>query len=141
MNNAVIKIKSTQGLEFAKSDEIEFITDGEYQHDESGTLIRYMESELTGLTGTETAVSVRGKEIIVRRRGTLNSRMEFREGEKSRFLYDTQFGSATLSVDTRKIRTRSDPTGCDIQIDYVVDMDHAVVSRNSLNLNVKRVGN
>lgn len=141
MNNAVIKIRSTQGLEYAKPDEIEFITDGEYLHDESGTLIRYMESELTGLTGTETAVSIRGSEIIVRRRGMLNSRMEFREGEKSRFLYDTQFGSATLSVDTKKIRTRSDPTGCDIQIDYIVDMDHAVVSRNSLNLNVKRVGN
>ena len=139
--NAVIKIKSTQGLEFAKTDEIEFVTDGEYLHDESGTLIRYMESELTGLTGTETAVSVRDNEVIVRRRGTLNSRMEFREGEKSRFLYDTQFGSATLSVDTRKIKTRLDPTGAEIQIDYIVDMDHAIVSRNSLKLNVKRVGN
>ncbi len=139
--NAVITIKSTQGVEFAKPDEIEFVTDGEYLHDESGTLIRYMESELTGLTGTETAVSVRGNEVIVRRRGTLNSRMEFREGEKSRFLYDTQFGSATLSVDTRKIKTRTDPTGAEIQIDYVVDMDHAIVSRNSLKLNVKRVGN
>ena len=139
--NAVITIKSTQGLEFAKADEIEFVTDGEYLHDESGTLIKYMESELTGLKGTETAVSVRGNEVIVRRRGMLNSRMEFREGEKSRFLYDTQFGSATLSVDTRKIKTRMDPTGAEIQIDYIVDMDHAVVSRNSLKLNVKRVGN
>ena len=139
--NAVITIKSTQGLEYAKSDEIEFVTDGEYLHDESGTLIKYMESELTGLKGTETAVSVRGNEVVVRRRGTLNSRMEFREGEKSRFLYDTQFGSATLSVDTRKIKTRMDPTGAEIQIDYIVDMDHAVVSRNSLKLNVKRVGN
>ena len=139
--NAVITIKSTQGLEYAKSDEIEFVTDGEYLHDESGTLIKYMESELTGLKGTETAVSVRGNEVIVRRCGTLNSRMEFREGEKSRFLYDTQFGSATLSVDTRKIKTRMDPTGAEIQIDYIVDMDHAVVSRNSLKLNVKRVGN
>lgn len=139
--NAVITIKSTQGLEFAKSDEIEFVTDGEYLHDESGSLIRYMESEITGLTGTETAVSVRKNEVIVRRRGTLNSRIEFREGEKSRFLYDTQFGSATLSVDTRKIMTRMDPTGAEIQIDYIVDMDHAIVSRNSLKLNVKRVGN
>ncbi len=139
--NAVITIRSSQGLEFAKADEIEFVTDGEYLHDESGSIIKYMESELTGLTGTETAVSVRKDEVIVRRRGTLNSRMEFREGEKSRFLYDTQFGSATLSVDTRKIKTRLDPTGGEIQIDYIVDMDHAIVSRNSLKLNIKRVGN
>lgn len=139
--NAVITIRSSQGLEFAKADEIEFVTDGEYLHDESGSIIKYMESELTGLTGTETAVSVRKDEVIVRRRGTLNSRMEFREGAKSRFLYDTQFGSATLSVDTRKIKTRLDPTGGEIQIDYIVDMDHAIVSRNSLKLNIKRVGN
>ena len=139
--NAVITIRSTQGLEFAKADEIEFVTDGEYLHDESGSIIKYMESELTGLTGTETAVSVRKDEVIVRRRGTLNSRMEFREGEKSRFLYDTQFGSATLSVDTRKIKTRLDPTGGEIQIDYIVDMDHALVSQNSLKLNIKRIGN
>lgn len=139
--NAVITIRSSQGLEFAKADEVEFVTDGEYLHDESGSIIKYMESELTGLTGTETAVSVRKDEVIVRRRGTLNSRMEFREGEKSRFLYDTQFGSATLSVDTRKIKTRLDPTGGEIQIDYIVDMDHAIVSRNSLKLNIKRVGN
>ena len=97
----------------------------------------YLESEITGLLGTATTVDINPNEIVVERKGVLNSKMVFRTGEKSSFLYDTQFGAATLGVDTRKINAVFDDNGGELSIDYVVNMEHAVVSRNKLNMSVK----
>ena len=82
-------------------------------------------------------MDINPNEIVVERKGVLNSKMVFRTGEKSNFLYDTQFGAATLGVDTRKINAVFDDNGGELSIDYVVNMEHAVVSRNKLNMSVR----
>ena len=48
-----------------------------------------MESELTGMEGTKTSFIFSPEEVVLSREGTLTSRMVFREGKKSTFLYDT----------------------------------------------------
>lgn len=135
--NAVITITGMQGISQPDADTVELVTDGVYCRTEEGYQIRYLESEITGLMGTATTVDINPGEIVVERRGVLNSKMVFRTGEKSSFLYDTQFGSATLGVDTRKINAVFDDNGGELSIDYVVDMEHAVVSRNKLNMSVR----
>ena len=69
--------------------------------------------------------------------GTLTSRMVFREGKKSTFLYDTPYGSTTMGLDTHKIRSTLGERGGDLEIDYIVDFDHAVVGRNRFKINVR----
>ena len=135
--NAVITITGVQGISRADSDTVELVTDGIYCRTEEGYQIRYLESEITGLMGTATTVDINPNEIVVERKGVLNSKMVFRTGEKSSFLYDTQFGGATLGVDTRKIDAVFDDNGGELSIDYVVNMEHAVVSRNKLNMSVR----
>lgn len=135
--NAVITITGVQGLAQADADTVELVTDGVYCRTEEGYQIRYLESEITGLMGTATTVDINPDEVVVERKGVLNSRMVFRAGEKSSFLYDTQFGAATLGVDTRKINAVFDDYGGELSIDYVVNMEHAVVSRNKLNMSVR----
>jgi len=63
--------------------------------------------------------------------------MVFREGEKDRFLYDTRFGAATMGIETRKVAASFDDYGGDLSIDYVVNMEHTVASRNKLNMSVR----
>lgn len=135
--NAVITISGIQGIAGDKPDTIELVTEGIYCRTEDGFEIRYHESEITGLNGTETSVEINPDGVVVERKGMLNSRMVFRQGEKSSFLYDTPYGSATLGVDTRKINAKLNDLGGELSIDYVVNMEHAVVSKNMLKMSVR----
>ena len=138
---AVIRINGTQGLQEPVPDEIELVTDGVYCRTESGYEIHYQESEITGLYGTATTVRICPDGISVERSGVLNSRMDFVQGRSCSTLYETPFGSATLGVDTRRIYADMNDEGGELCIDYVVNMEHAVVMKNRLTMNVRpRVG-
>ena len=113
------------------------MTDGCYWFNDGRARISYSESEVTGMPGTETTFNVSPGEIILSRRGTLTSDMVFREGYKDTFLYDTPYGSTTMGLDTHAIRSTLSERGGDLEIDYVVDFDHAVVGRNRFKINVK----
>ena len=134
---AVIKVIGTQGVPDGEDDVIELTTDGIYSRTETGFVLRYQESEITGLVGTTTTVEIEPDAITVERKGTLNSRMEFRENAKNSFVYDTQYGAATLGVETRRIKANFDDFGGDLCIDYIVNMEHAVVCKNKLEISVK----
>lgn len=134
---AVISIWGTQGLQETEPDEIELVTDGVYCRTEEGYEIHYQESEITGLYGTATTVQIRPDGITVERSGMLNSKMEFKQGGSCSMLYDTPYGAATLGVDTRKIYADLNDEGGELYIDYVVNMEHAVVMKNRLKMNVR----
>ena len=111
--NAVIKITGVQGFMQPDAETVEFVTDGVYCRTEDGYQIFYHESALTGLAGTSTTVDITRDAVTVERKGLLNTKMVFREGEKDRFLYDTRFGSATMGVETRKVAASFDDYGGD----------------------------
>ena len=135
--NAVIKITGVQGFMQPDAETIELMTEGVYCRTEDGYQVYYTESEITGLQGTTTSVFISPDGITVERRGMLNSKMVFRQGEQSRFLYETRFGAATMGVDTRRIDASFDDFGGELRIDYVVNMEHTVASRNTLTMRVK----
>ena len=63
--------------------------------------------------------------------------MIFRQGTKNTFLYDTPYGSTTMGLDTHSIRSTLGEKGGEMEIDYIVDFDHAVVGRNKFKINVR----
>ena len=134
---AVINITGVQGFMQPEQDTIEFVTDGIYCPTETGYQIYYVESELTGLEGTTTTVDIAPDAVTVERKGMLNTRMVFRPGEKTRFLYDTKFGSATMGIETRSVSASFNDLGGELSIDYVVNMEHTVASRNTLKMSVR----
>lgn len=140
MKDVIISIKGVQNFPYGEEDAIELVTEGQYSYRDGKGVLSYMESELTGLAGTRTSFLFAPDEVTIDREGTLTSRMTFREGRKNTFLYDTPYGSATLGLDTHRIRTSMGPRGGDMEIDYVIDLDHAVVGRNKFQINVKEQG-
>ena len=109
-------------------DAMELVTAGQYGQDEKETLLTWQESELTGMEGTKTSLCVQPRSVVLSREGTLNTRMEFEEGRKRYFLYETPFGSATMGLNTRRIVNRLGAHGGEIEIDYSVDMDDTITS-------------
>lgn len=136
-----ISFNSIHGLGDEEEDRLEFNTDGYYYYEDGVGCLSYEESEVTGLEGTRTSMIVMPDRVVVDRDGLITSRMEFKEGSKSSFLYDTPFGQATMGIDTRKIRHSMNENGGSVEIDYVVDMEHAVVMRNKFEITVRETEN
>ena len=136
MKDVVIYIRSLFG-DGADDNTIDFTTDGLYTYDGDTACLTYQESEVTGMEGTRTSVMVMPDQVVVDRDGAVTSRMIFRPGEKHAFLYDTPVGSATMHMDTHNMNARFNEHGGHMEIDYVLDMEHAFISRNQFHLTVK----
>ena len=139
MKDVIISIVGTQNSDQADSDSVELVTDGKYDYSPTGeTKLYYSESELTGLEGTTTSFTVNPMGgIVMSREGKTNTCMVFEQGKKHYFLYDTPFGSATMGVDTSRIRSALNEHGGDMEIDYTVDFEHAVIGRNNFKINIR----
>ncbi len=135
--DVVIDIRSLYGCGGEDEDSVDFTTDGVYSFDGHTASLCYLESEVTGMEGTRTSVTASADGVVVDRAGMVTSRMVFRPGEKHAFLYDTPVGSATLHMNTRDLLCRFNEHGGHMEIDYVLDMEHAFVSRNRFRLTVR----
>ena len=131
-----ISINSIHGYDQEEGDSMEFSTDGHYYFDGENGCFTYMETDVTGLEGTRTSVIVMPDQVVVDRDGMITSRMVFREGLRDAFQLSTPFGAATMGIDTRRIRHPMDEAGGKVEIDYVVDMEHAVATRNRFQITV-----
>ena len=136
-----ISINSIHGYQQADEDRLEFTTAGYYCFEDGIGCLSYEESEVTGLEGTRTSMIVMPDQIVVDRDGLITSRMVFKEGNKNSFLYETPYGQATMGIDTRKIRKKLDENGGRVEIDYVMNMEHAVGTHNRFQITVKQTEN
>lgn len=132
----VININSVHDVRSGKNDTLNFVTDGIYSFDGQSGFIRYYESDVTGMAGTRTDMIINPDGIIVDRKGSVTSRMEFKEGLKTSFLYNTPYGTATLGMNTGRICQTMDEDGCRVDIDYVLSLEHAVTIENRFTLEV-----
>ena len=137
MREVIISIVGEQKDPTGERDSVELVTAGQYGFENGESRFTYEESDLTGLSGTRTTFTIGPMGVVLRREGSLNSEMIFQQGRKNYFLYETPFGSATMGVDTRRIDTRLDEHGGDLEIDYNVDFNHTVMGRNTFKINVK----
>lgn len=138
--DVMISIVGTQTFADNDKDVIELVTDGKYLHENGETCFSYMESELTGLAGTKTTFSVRPDAVTLSRVGTLNTTMVFEPGKKHYFLYDTPYGAATMGVSTRSVRHDLGEHGGDMEIEYIIDLEHTTIGRNNFKINVRESG-
>ncbi len=136
MKDVIISITGIQQGQGAP-DALELVTRGQYGVERDKICLTYQESELTGMEGTKTSFTVLPTRVELEREGKLSTRMVFQEGEKHYFLYETPYGAATLGLNTNSIRCRLGEHGGDMEIDYCIDVEHAVVGRNRFYISVR----
>lgn len=135
--DVVISIKGMQNYEGEESDTIELVTEGRLTRDEGGYTLSYQESELTGLEGTLTTIQVEGEQVTLMRVGEVNSQMVFQEGRRHLSMYNTPYGAMAIGVNTRHLLAELNDQGGDIEIDYAIEIDHAIAGRNIFQIKVK----
>lgn len=136
----IISIKGMQEFEQAGKDRIELVTQGSLRRDKGILTLCYAESELTGLEGTTTTIQVEPERVTMLRTGQVNTQMVFQEGRRHLAMYNTPYGAMAVGVSTRHLYAEMGDEGGDIEIDYNIEIDHAVAGRNVFQINVKQAG-
>ncbi len=137
-NNVLISIKGMQTLEDGQEDVMELITEGSFHGHDSGFTLTYEESELTGLGSTKTTFQIESERITLLREGEVNSQMVFEEGRRHLSMYNTPFGAMAIGVNTRRMHKELSAKGGDIEIEYAMEIDHALAGQNIFQIQVKQ---
>ena len=138
MKDVLITIKGDQFYD-KNGTNMEFVTDGKYLFENGKACFNYLESELTGMEGTVTTVEAGKSTVSIMRAGAVTMNMFFEEGKKHYFMYDTQFGSLSVGVETNCVSSSFNEHGGDLELRYMLNMENAQLSRNSLLINVREV--
>lgn len=135
----VLSIRGRQSYADQEPDEIELVTEGILEQTDSGWILSYDESELTGLQGVNTTFFVEGKQVSLSRKGKLNSQMVFKEGVAHDSLYQTEFGALMLTVYATKVQADITPDGGVIDLRYHIEIEQnaAGVIEYHLDIRVK----
>ena len=136
--NVILSIRGQQTADNAEPEVIELVTEGTMtDHRDGKYTVCYQESELTGLEGTQTTIQVEGASVSILREGQVNSQMVFEEGRRHLTMYSTPYGALTMGVNTRRMKVDLDETGGEIEIDYALEIDHAVAGENLFQIRVR----
>ena len=138
--DVIISIKGTQKYDNADPDVIELVTEGRLEREGSSYTLSYQESELTGLEGTLTTFQIEPERVTLMRVGEFNSQMVFEEGRRHLSMYDTPYGALSVGINTRKMRAELDARGGSIEIDYAIEIDHALAGQNLFRIHVREKG-
>ena len=136
--DVVISIKGMQQYEDTDPDTIELVTQGRLQREGESYTLSYQESEVTGLgVGTLTTIQVDGGQVTLMRAGEVNAQMVFQEGRRHLSMYNTPYGAMAVGVNTRRLLADLNDHGGDIEIDYAIEVDHAIAGRSIFQIRVK----
>ena len=135
--DVVISIKGMQKYDNTDPDVIELVTEGRLTREGNSYTLSYQESELTGLEGTLTTIQVDGEQITLMRMGEFTSQMVFQEGRRHLSMYNTPYGAMAIGVNTRHLLADLSDKGGDIEIDYAIEIDHAIAGRSVFQIKVR----
>lgn len=132
---AVISITSNSNLE--EMDKIEVVSPGKYIKIDNGYKAIYEETELSGMEGTTTTVTIKDSEVILEREGTTSTKMVFNEEQPSVSLYNTPYGMLEITVSTSSLSVDMNDNGGELQIDYDMAIAGQMPLNTSLSLKIK----
>ncbi len=138
--DVLITLRGTQSFGADKPESIELVTRGTMTGRNGKFAVSYEETEMTGIPGvTTTFLIFNPKRIVLTREGAIHSRMVFEKDIKNDSLYDLGFGSLMVGICAKDIKVDLNETGGSLLIDYTVDVEQSMTSRNSYEITVKPI--
>ena len=99
------------------------VTDGTLRTENGAVLLSYAESELTGMSGTQTTFRIEPERVTLTRTGAVQSVMVFAVGEEDRSLYDVGVGALMITVRTERISSNIDENGGTLEVAYAISIE------------------
>lgn len=123
MKQVMLSVRGRQSYVGQDPDVIELVTEGELEQIPGGWVIRYEETELTGMQGVTTTFHIEGDTVTLNRTGRLNSQMVFREGVSHESLYQLEFGALLMSVCASRISVDLTENGGTVDLAYSIEIE------------------
>ena len=139
MEKIMISIDGTQNFGNGDSNNVELTTAGELNVMADSYTLKYEESELTGMEGTTTEITVSNSGVVsLMRSGTVNSNMIFEEGKRHLSYYDTNDGAFSIGVFASYVDTVLEQNYGEISITYAMDVDDKPIGENEIRVRFNR---
>lgn len=140
IKDVIIDIKTEQTVD-GNTDTIEFTTDGRFGVKDGSYFISYDESGLLEVDGEiKTTVFIKpDNSVVMQRNGAYNSRMVIEKGVRNNCFYATPMGELSLGIFGEKVKTDLTDNGGKICMNYTIDTNLQLLSRNQVNISIKEV--
>ncbi len=140
IKDVIINIKTEQRVG-DNTDTIDFTTDGRFGIKDGSYFISYDESELLEVEGAvKTTLYIKSENsVVMQRKGDYQSRMVIEKGVRNNCFYVTPMGELTLGIFGEKVKTSFSENGGSISMNYTIDTNSQLLSRNKVNISVKEV--
>lgn len=132
---AIITVDSTVLND--EEDLIGVVTPGEFYKVEDGFRAEYDETKLSGMEGTKTTIVIRKDSFDLIREGTTETKMEFKNNEKTVSLYKTPYGILDISINTKKLDINVNEEGGTISTMYALEIGDQPALKTNLTIDIK----
>jgi uncharacterized beta-barrel protein YwiB (DUF1934 family) len=132
----MISIKGIYNVD-GSPDTVELLTCGRFYRRNNSYWLSYDESETTGFEGHKTTLRIEDGKVTMRRSGVSESQLVIQQGIRHQCLYDTGFGSITVGVNGRAVKSTLDDNGGTVDFSYSMDINTALTSENRVIIEVK----
>ena len=132
---AIITVDSTVLND--EEDLIGVVTPGEFYKVEDGFRAEYDETKLSGMEGTKTTIVIRKDSFDLIREGTTETKMEFKNNEKTVSLYKTPYGILDISINTKKLDIDVNEEGGTISTMYTLEIGDQPALKTNLTIDIK----
>lgn len=133
--SAIISLKSYNDLD--ADDVIEVVTPGEFIVTDDGFKAIYEETELSGMGGTTTTLTVIDDSLLLERQGNVSAKMDFKKGETSISLYNTPYGALDLQIHTEDLNVDINENGGVVTAKYLMELAGQPPITTKLSVNVR----
>ena len=120
--NATLTITSI--INSDEADKMEFVTDGAFYLKNGSYYILYDEKEEMGMADCAVTIKVSESEVNISRKGEFSSKMLYKTGEASEFLYNTPYGRFPVILTTQEINNNLNVMGGRIEILYGITISN-----------------
>ena len=137
----ILKFRGNNGYEGGGSDKTEFLTKGSLIEKNGKYYIKYTEAPATPADATvTTTMKIEDSKVTVLRYGETNTQMVMETGRKHMSYYETPYGTLLVGVIAENISLDISDKRGKIRIDYDLEVNEAMVSRNTINLSYEEIG-
>ena len=122
--DVLIAIKGLQFEETEDAEEIEVIQRGQY-FQRNGSHFLVYEEPVEGTTDTIlNRIKLKDDEVLVTKKGAVNTMLSFRKNEKNMTNYATPFGNLVMGIHTHQINLDLQEEKLLVHVDYALDVNY-----------------
>ena len=139
IKDVIIDMKSSQGID-GETNSIELSTVGKFGFKDGSYFISYDESKLLEMDDVKTVLYIHADNtVVLQRTGSLQSRLVIQKGVRNNCFYNTPHGELIIGIFGEEIKHNLSFSGGNVSMNYTIDSNLELISRNVINFSVKEV--